>query len=101
MAQYVPVVAPSPAPVATPLAHVAVEIVLVSVGRILARAPLWARNPALARPERVRVEVASPECMRRWRARISEERAKERRRQGFGARVGPVHSENQGNSRYY
>ena len=51
--------------------------------------PLWARNPAPARPERVRVEVASPECMRTRRARIWEERAKRGGSRGLGEKLDP------------
>ena len=46
--------------------------------RKLQQAPLSAQNVAKAGRERVRVEEASPECMRTRRARIRDERARER-----------------------
>ena len=71
------------------------------VRRVFARAPLWARRQAPSRPERVRVQVASPVCMRTRRAIVWEQRAQERRSQGLRGDVGPVHPEVHGNTRYY
>ena len=71
------------------------------VRRVFARAPLWVRRPAPARPERVRVQVASPVCMRTRRAIVWEQRAQERRSQGLSGGIGSVHAEVHGNTRYY
>ena len=69
--------------------------------RKLQQAPLSAQNVAKAGRERVRVEEASPECMRTRRARIRDERARERGMERCTTGVGSIHAEIHGNSRYY
>ena len=60
-----------------------------------------AQNVAKAGRERVRVEEVSPECMRTRRARIRDERARERGMERCTTGAGSIHAEIHGNSRYY